>query len=360
MARSGSRCSSLLGNPTAVVILSVAFPFAPVSLDAVGGAEQILALLDRRLVADGHRSIVIAAQGSRVAGDLICLAADDSCPASTHARWSAAISEAVRSRRVDLVHLHGLDFHRYLPPAGTPALATLHLPRSFYPESILQQHQPAMWLNCVSNSQLKSFPDSPKLVGAIENGVPLDLLRAPPQRPGGYALAVGRICPEKGFHLALDAAEMAGVPLYLAGKLFPYPDHVRYWRNVLEPRLGSPHRFLGSLGLPEKAAILSSARCLLVPSLVPETSSLVAMEALACGTPVVAFPSGALAGLVESGKTGFLVANTSEMARAIVNAEFLDPRDCRSAADDRFSAERMAAQYIQLYERLLRQVQTFR
>jgi len=132
---------------------------------------------------------------------------------------------------------HGVDFHRYLPPNGPPALATLHLPPSFYPDSVFSLTRPRTWLNCVSASQLRACPPSQQIAGIVENGVPLDLLNPPHAPREDYVLAIGRICPEKGFHLAVDAAEKAGVPLYLAGEIFPYPDHLRYWRDILLPRI---------------------------------------------------------------------------------------------------------------------------
>lgn len=199
----------------------------------------------------------------------------------------------------------------------------------------------------------KVLSSLPLLVGAIENGVPIDRLDVPEAPALNYVLAIGRICPEKGFHLALDAAEKAGIPLHLAGKLFPYPSHIQYWREVLEPRFRSPHQFLGPVGLDTKARLIASARCVLIPALIAETSSLVAMESLACGTPVVAFPSGALADVVEHGRTGFLVTDASEMARAIACVNGLDRSKLRAVARERFSCERMTEQYLDLYARIV-------
>ena len=168
----------------------------------------------------------------------------------------------------------------------------------------------------------------------------------------GFALNLGRICPEKNQHQALEAGSLAGMPVLLGGQVFPYEAHERYWREAVLPRLAPPHRFLGPLGFARKRRLLTAARCLLVPSRIAETGSLVAMEALACGTPVVAFPNGALADVVEHGRTGFLVHDVREMADAIGAAVSIDPEVCRETARRRFSAARMVRSYLDLYRRL--------
>jgi glycosyltransferase involved in cell wall biosynthesis len=167
-----------------------------------------------------------------------------------------------------------------------------------------------------------------------------------------FALALGRICPEKGFHLALDAAKAADVPLLLAGEVFPYAEHRAYFRDMIEPRLDRRRRFIGPVGLARKRRLLAAARCVLIPSLVAETGSLVAMEALASGTPVIAFPNGALADVVEHGVTGFHVGDASEMAAAITAVDGLAPAACRASARARFSVLPMIEHYLALYRTL--------
>jgi glycosyltransferase involved in cell wall biosynthesis len=164
---------------------------------------------------------------------------------------------------------------------------------------------------------------------------------------------LGRVCAEKGCHLALDAAKLADVPLLIGGLVHPYPEHLRYFREEVAPRLDEQRCFLGPLPFARRRRLLSEARCLLVPSLAPETSSLVAMEALACGTPVIAFPAGALPDIIEHGRTGFLVRDTREMAAAILAADFLDPEVCWATARERFSEEAMIRGYFALYARVL-------
>jgi glycosyltransferase involved in cell wall biosynthesis len=340
-----------------LTVLSVAFPMAPVGPDAVGGAEQVLTMLDAALVEQGHRSIVIACEGSSTRGTLLATAPPDgplSAPdtwARTHERHRAAIREALDRWPVNLVHMHGVDFHRYLPEADVPVLATLHLPTSWYPTEALAPSRPRTYLNCVSSSQRSACPPNLAPPMVIPNGVPVPRFEARVRRRE-FCAALGRICPEKGYHLALDAAEQADIALLLAGYVYPHEAHQQYWRAEIAPRLDRRRRFIGPLGFRGKRRLLSAARCLLAPSLAPETSSLVAMESLACGTPVVAFPSGALAEIVEHGHTGFLVHDAHEMADAIGATGELDPNACRSAARERFSSEVCVRAYLSLYERL--------
>lgn len=335
-----------------MLILNVAYPFAPVGPDAVGGAEQILTALDRAL---GRQSVVIAQKGSACKGTLIPLptfaAIDEGAREAGYRRVRQAIAEALERFPVDLIHFHGLDFARYLPPDGPPALATLHLPIHLYPPEALFPRRPGTWLHCVSESQRRDVPPGAPLLETVPNGVDLGALR-PGARKRGFALCLGRICREKGYHEALDAAREAGVPLVLAGEVFPYEDHRHYFREEIEPRLGPGARFLGPLGLARKRRLLAAARCLIVPSRIAETSSLVSMEALACGTPVVAFRAGALPEIVEHGRTGFLVSDVPEMVRALREVATLDPSVCHAEAERRFSAEAMISRYFDLYRQI--------
>jgi glycosyltransferase involved in cell wall biosynthesis len=340
-------------------VLSVAFPFAPVSPDPVGGAEQVLSRLDEALVARGWRSIVLACDGSRrVAGELVTVPAvsgeiDAFARACVQARVRAALDDLLRRERIDLVHLHGLDFDRYLPRADVPMLVTLHLPLDYYEPAALAPERPRTWLVPVSADQARRAPASARLLEPVGLGV--DTGAFPRLSKRGYALSLGRVCPEKGIEVALDAAARAGAAMLVAGAVFPYAEHRRYFERELASRFDLRRRWIGPVAGARKRRLIAGARCLVVASLAPETACLVAMEALAAGTPVVAFPNGALAEVVEDGVTGFLVEDVEGMARAIAEAGRLDPEACRAAARRRFPLARMTGAYLDLYQRLIAQ-----
>ncbi len=338
-----------------LTVLSIAYALAPVGQDAVGGAEQVLSLLDRALVARGHHSLVVACRGSRPAGTWIDTGVDPERIASDDSRHAArqatrdATRQALRHARVDVVHMHGLDFADTLPEDAPPTLVTLHLPPSWYGPI---RDRPGVWLNCVSAAQDAACPPGLRRLRPIANGVDVGRLSAARHARRGFALMLGRVCPEKGQHLALRAAHRAGVPLLIGGTVFPYPEHQAYFAREVAPLLDATRRFVGPLGFDRKRRLLSAARCLLVPSLAQETSSLVAMEAAACGTPVVAYPAGALAGIVEHGRTGFLVDDAAGMAAAMLRAPEIDAHTCRQVAQARFGQARMVDAYLDRYREL--------
>jgi len=331
-----------------MTILQIAYPFAPVGDDTVGGAEQILTILWRGLEEAGHRVLVVAS------GSPLNAPMDDNARAEGHRRHSHAITEALAQNQVDIAHFHGVDFHRYLPSRCVPTLVTLHLPPDFYEDAFARSWPSGMFFNCVSQSQHTLLARrGPRIrASVIPNGILVERFAQPCPKEN-FALSLGRICPEKGFHFAIEAARSADIDWMLAGQIFPYESHCRYFSEVIQPRLDTRRRFLGPLGFDAKRRLLARARCVLISSTVPETSSLVAMEALASGTPVIAFPCGALPEIVEHGRTGFVVDNAAEMAHAIGHIDHIDPEECRRSARERFPADRMVNAYLEMYRSIL-------
>ncbi len=360
------------------VILSVAFPFAPIGPDAVGGAEVILSSLEAALPALGFRSLVVAHASSQPGGRLYPTPVPsqqitDTLNAEVEDAQQRNIDRALAENPVALVHMHGLDYHRYRIPAHMPVLVTLHLPPAWYPETIWQL--PAQYhFVCVSEHQRQACPEPMRArVTVVANGVPLpEAVSLHPE--GRYALMMARICVEKNIHTGLEAARLAGLPALLAGEVFPYAAHQRYFAQEIQPRVtgfGTDHaerdgvhgvsldpkaRFLGPVTGAAKARLLARARCLLLPSLAPETSSLVAMEALAAGVPVIAMASGAVPEIVEEGRTGFLIQPGEDaalrMAEAIAKLPQIDRETCRAVAEQRFALPAMLDAYAGLYRTL--------
>jgi glycosyltransferase involved in cell wall biosynthesis len=250
--------------------------------------------------------------------------------------------------------MHGIDFAEYKLPADIPVLVSLHLPLAWYPRGIWETCGPNVHFCCVSHSQRNRAPARLRDCAVVENGVPLPHF-SPATPRDNFALVMGRICPEKNQHAALEAGTRAGLPVYLAGQVFPYREHRDYFEHKIQPLLFDPspgHRFLGPLSADRKQHLLARARCLLHPTLAPETSSLVAMEALAAGTPVIAYRSGALPEIVDDGRTGFLVDSLDHMADAISGLHRISNDVCRTAAEQRFSRDRMVHGYFDLYRTL--------
>jgi glycosyltransferase involved in cell wall biosynthesis len=235
-----------------------------------------------------------------------------------------------------------------------PILATLHLPRSFYPREMFAAIPHHVRFNCVSASQARSFADIEPVIGVAPNGVALDRFE-PNYGPRTGLLWLGRICEEKGPHVALEIARRAGEPLTIAGQVYPFTYHQKFFRELVLPELGRVReaRFIDSPSVGQKRALLREAKALLVTSQVEETSSLVAMEAAASGTPVIALRRGALPEIVKEGVTGVLVDTVEQAVHAIGELDRISRSGCVRHASANFSSARMAQSYASLYAELL-------
>jgi glycosyltransferase involved in cell wall biosynthesis len=335
-------------------ILFVAYPMLAVSDSSCGGAEQMLWCLERELARRGVATAVAACEGSRVRGELLSTGTAPTEADRFEVRereHSEAVVRLCRQRSFALLHDKSGHFWRHAARVRCPVLATLHLPRSFYPPELFDSVAPNVFFNCVSESQAGGFRDLPNFLGVVQNGIALERFTFTAEKQD-YLLWIGRICPEKGTHLALDVARQLGMKLVVAGSVYPFSWHREYLEREVRPRLeaaASMAEFVESPPFWRKVELLGQARALLIPTLAPETSSLVAMEATACGTPVVAFANGALPEVVVDGKTGILVNDFDEMVNAIPRVDSIDRRECRAHVEARFNASRMADGYERLY-----------
>lgn len=350
-------------NRSRLRILYVAYPLLPVSDESAGGAEQMLWNLERQMAMRGLDTVTAACEGSSVSGKLFMTGSAPSEPDTFDGRAVEHESRVVeyvwqeqgQGRGFDLVHDKSGHFWKQASALPCPVLATLHLPRSFYGEEWLQLDQPNLAFNCVSQVQRRTFEDVGSILGVVENGI--DLERFTPEcEKSDYILWIGRICEEKGPHVAIDVAERAGVPLIIAGDVYPFSYHQKYFAREIVPGLERAKvkiQFVQRPSFEQKVSLLRRAKAVIQPALVDETSSLVAMEAMACGTPVVAFRRGALPEVVAEGETGFIVDTADAMAECISGVHEIDPQACRQRAENRYSAQRMADEYEALYERVL-------
>lgn len=322
-----------------------------------GGTERVVSYLTEELVRQGHDVTLYASGDSRTSARLrpVCeralrLEGGGSCsdPLACHMLLiEIVVGEALQ---FDVVHFH-LDYLPFslLRRTGIPALTTVHsrldVPH-LYP---LFREFDDINLVSISNAQRAPMPWASWLE-TIHHGLPEALLK-PCYHPGDYVAFLGRISPEKRVDRAIEIARRAGMPLRIAAKVDPANlDYFEKVRSLLQ----SPHvDYLGEIGEDQKAAFLGGARALMFPIDWPEPFGLVMIEALACGTPVIAFRSGSVEEIIDDGVTGFIVDSIEEAVEAVSRIGSLDRADCRRVFEQRFSARRMCRDYVRAYQRVI-------
>ena len=355
-------------------VLYVAYPLLTVSDESAGGAEQILRAVEHEMV---RRQIwqmnvlttVAASAGSRVSGELFSTGEPCSQPDDYERRLAEHEDRVVKfvqsreSHAFDLIHDMSGSFWRRAAEIDTPVLATLHLPRSFYPAQSFENIPTNVSFSCVSRSQSRSFTNLDTMLGVVPNGIILENFgpnfagdgaeQNPAERIG--LLWLGRICEEKAPHMALEIAKRAGLPITIAGQVYPFSYHQQYFAREVAPRLKQMTNatFISAPSFATKRKLLREARALLITSLVDETSSLVAMEAAASGTPVIAFRRGALPEVVRENETGFVVEDVAGAVEACGRIETISNAVCTARAQENFSSGKMADGYLSLYTRIL-------
>lgn len=322
-----------------------------------GGTERVVSYLTEELVRQGHDVTLFASGDSLTSARL-----RSTCDKSLRLTGSAAVGGLAHHLYLlekvlqaaddfDIIHFH-LD---YLPfslirRCDLPAVTTLHGRLDIPDLHPLFREFDDMNLISISNAQRSPVPWAGWLE-TVHHGLPLDLYR-PSARPGNYLAFLGRISPEKRVDRAIAIARSVGIPLRIAAKV-DVADH-EYFESEIRGLLNHPLvEFLGEIAEAEKGAFLRDARALLFPIDWPEPFGLVMIEAMACGTPVIAFRGGSVVEIIEDGVTGFIVDSIDEAIQATSCVTRIDRQLCRRVFERRFSAQRMCWDYIRAYTRVI-------
>lgn len=322
-----------------------------------GGTERIVSYLTEELVRQGHEVTLFASGDSKTKATL-----QSSCPHALRLHTGLVNRDAplvlqleralgAASTEFDVVHSH-LDFLGFPMSrrAHVPAVTTMH-GRLDLPElgPIFQEYA-EMAVVSISNAQRTPLPGA-NWVDTIYHGLPANLYRAH-DRPGSYLAFLGRISPEKCPDHAIELAKRVGMPLRIAAKVDPADED--YFKQKIERLLNHPLvEYVGEINDAEKDDFIGHAAALVCPYDWPEPFGLVLIEAMACGTPVLAYRRGSIPEVIDHGVTGFVCDNLDEMAAAVPRIPEISRQRCREVFESRFTVERMVRDYVALYERMI-------
>jgi glycosyltransferase involved in cell wall biosynthesis len=344
-------------------IALIAPPWYPVPPEGYGGTELVVGLLASELRRQGHEVELFAAEGSALASRRLAPRGWSAALARTeeHVRdltYAARVLDLIhRLGPFDVIHDHsgggvllGLAFQSPAPVVHTVHRALDEPVRTFL-ES-LAPHR--VGLIAISEAQRLSAAHLP-WTATVHNAVDVAALRVgEPGQKEPYLVSLARVCAAKGQHLAIEAARRAGRRLVLAGKVEAGPEGLEYYARHIAPAVdGDQVIHLHNVAGEEKAHLLANASALLAPLQWDEPFGLYMAEAMASGTPVIAFPRGAAPELIAPGKTGFLVDDVAEMVAAVPRADRIDPEQCALHARARFAPRLMAERYLHAYERAI-------
>ena len=334
-------------------IALVAPPWLPVPPTGYGGTEAVIDRLATGLQGLGHEVLLFTT-------------GDSTCPVPRAWARERSAFELLGQSMVEADHLlhaydrvAGFDIvhdHSLLGPLLAPAslrgrlVVTNHGPFTAEARTLVTRLARRAAVVAISRDQASRSPVPVDAV--IHHGLRVEEFPVG-SGDGGHLLYLGRFSPDKGAREAALIAHKAGIPLVMAAKMRE-PEEVAYFHEVVEPLLTGDVQYAGEVGMAEKLELLGSARALLNPIRWPEPFGLVMIEALACGTPVLTRRAGAAPEIVDDGVTGFVRDTDEELLDAIEVIDTLDRAACRTAVEQRFSAEAMVASHVALYERLLR------
>ncbi|MGX9389394.1 glycosyltransferase family 4 protein [Nitrobacteraceae bacterium UC4446_H13] len=327
-----------------------------------GGTERVVHWLTEELVALGHDVTLFASGDSHTSARLEAawpkaLRLDGSVrdPNALHMVMLERVRRKCDNGEFDFLHFH-LDYYPFslFSRQPTPFLTTLH------GRLDLPEHQPvfstfsSIPVVSISNAQRRPVPHA-RWLRTIHHGLPEKLLTPQPVRPS-YLAVLGRIAPEKGVDRAISIAIRCGIPLKIAAKIDRADEE--YYHERIRPMMNHPLvEYIGEISDHEKSDFLSGAIGLMVPIDWPEPFGLVMIEAMACGTPVIAFNRGSVTEIVDDGKTGFVVEDDTSAVAAVDRLTALNRADIRKEFEKRFTARRMALDYLEAYRELMDDVE---
>ncbi len=321
-----------------------------------GGTERVVSYLTEELVRQGHDVTLFASGDSETKAHLVAacrrsLRMDKHC-VDRLAHHMLMLEHVVqRAAEFDIVHFHTDYLHFPLSRREQITHVTTLHGRLDLPDLVpLYQEFREMPVISISNGQREPLPWA-NWQATVYHGLPADMYQFR-DKTGTYLAFLGRVSPEKRVDRAIEIAKQVGIPLKIAAKV----DRVDkdYFETVVEPLLRHPFvEFVGEIGEGEKEEFLSNAYALLFPIDWPEPFGLVIIEAMACGTPVIAYRGGAVPEVMEEGHTGFTVEGLEDAVEAVRRVPELSRKRCREVFEKRFTAARMAHDYVQVYERLI-------
>ena len=322
-----------------------------------GGTERVVWYLSEELVRMGHDVTLFASGDSTTSAKLVpcCERALRLDPRVVDAipHYMVMLNRLYRRMgEFDIIHFH-IDSLQYplFQEFADRTLTTLHGRQDLFDLGPLYGEFPHAPLVSISNDQRKPL-GALNWRGTVYHGQPADLYVFDGTPSDDYLAFVGRICPEKRPDRAIEIAHRAGVPLKIAAKIDAFDR--AYFESEIKPLFDDPMiEYIGEIGDAEKSEFLGNAKALLFPIDWPEPFGLVMIEAMACGTPVIAFPCGSVPEVIDHGVTGFLVESVDEAVDAVARLDTLDRRDIRNRFETRFSVGRMAQDYVAIYQDLL-------
>ena len=339
-------------------IAQIAPPIESVPPTCYGGTERVVSYLTEELVKQGHQLTLFASGDSLTSAELV------PCT-KTALRLTPTVRDPIpyymlmldkvreRADEFDILHFHIDQFHfPIFRPMAQRTLTTLHGRQDLPDLQALYRGFTDMPLVSISNAQRRPCAAA-NFAATVYHGIPRELHAANVDRRGSYLAFLGRICPEKRVDHAIAIARAAGVPLKIAAKVDKVDED--YFREAIMPLLNGPGvEFIGEINEHAKTKFLGDALGLLFPIDWPEPFGLALIEAMACGTPVLAFRRGSVPEIVDEGVTGYIVDTPEEAIAVLPDVLSLDRRAVRQRFEERFSAERMARDYLKVYHSLLR------